>query len=592
MSPSAGDPLEHRQLELAAEHRRGGEDVVARPVQPVDAREDEPFDGVGHLHLDLAVQPPVPVLADERAGVQQGAHDLLQVEGIALRAVEDPPLEVDGQRRRPDQRVEQRPVLALVQQIEGELPGAVRQLAQGALAQHPRRVLALRPRDEDDEQSGVLGEIEQGLHELERGGIGPVHVVQRHHERPAFRQRAQKQGHRFERALLDALRCEIDRRPASRLLEQSHEERLQALGLVAEVLRAGRPQASDRSVLGRRRVAQPVEQQAAQGQVRVRLTVRHAAPVQPEASGIPRGGLEVRVELAHEPALPHARLARHEQHTAGSPGHGVEHFAAGRQLALAPDERGLHPLGRPGARRFPARAPDRKRADVLRLALQSEVDGIAPLERALHRPVRALADEHASRRGGSLQPCGRVQGIAHRRVFDLATRALTPEHRQAGLDPHPDGEVLDPVFAGDLDRVDGHLVDDPQPGANGSFGVVLMRRRGAEQSEQPVSRQFDHRSAELLDDGGHPPHRLADDRREVLRVETLAERRRPDDVGEEGADHLARLPFGGRGDGRSAGGTEAMLFRQRAPAGRARAHGTSLIGPIGRITWNDRATSR
>ena len=90
-----------------------------------------------------------------------------------------------------------------------------------------------------------------------------------------------------------------------------------------------------------------------------------------------------------------------------------------------------------------------------------------------------------------------------------------------------------------------HLGDDAERAANGTLGVVLARRRRAEEREDSVTGEILDVAAERLDLADDPRNRLAHDELHVLWVEPLCERGRADDVGEDGRQDLALLPHGG-----------------------------------------------
>ena len=81
-----------------------------------------------------------------------------------------------------------------------------------------------------------------------------------------------------------------------------------------------------------------------------------------------------------------------------------------------------------------------------------------------------------------------------------------------------------------------HQLEDPQRGQSGALRVVLVRRRDAEVRADAVSLIGLHDAAVLLDGAAHDRHALADERLGLVRREALAERGRPDDVGEQDGD--------------------------------------------------------
>ena len=68
-----------------------------------------------------------------------------------------------------------------------------------------------------------------------------------------------------------------------------------------------------------------------------------------------------------------------------------------------------------------------------------------------------------------------------------------------------------------------------------------MGSRGAEQGQQAVPGHVLHRPSEGFNRRGHQRNGLTHHRPEVLWVESLGERRRADDVREQGGDGAARF---------------------------------------------------
>ena len=85
-----------------------------------------------------------------------------------------------------------------------------------------------------------------------------------------------------------------------------------------------------------------------------------------------------------------------------------------------------------------------------------------------------------------------------------------------------------------------HLRDHAQRAAHRALGVVLARRRRAEEREHAVAGEILDVPAERLDLADDARDRLADDVLHVLGIDALRERRRADDVGE---DRRHNLPF-------------------------------------------------
>ena len=81
-----------------------------------------------------------------------------------------------------------------------------------------------------------------------------------------------------------------------------------------------------------------------------------------------------------------------------------------------------------------------------------------------------------------------------------------------------------------------------EPGEDRALCVVLMRDRGAEQREQPVTLQLRDRALVAMDRLEHRVERPAHQSAQFLGVQPLRQRRVPDDVGKQHGDELA-LPL-------------------------------------------------
>ncbi len=133
---------------------------------------------------------------------------------------------------------------------------------------------------------------------------------------------------------------------------------------------------------------------------------------------------------------------------------------------------------------------------------------LAVRDRAACRRLRPLPDEHLSRLGVLLQPCGHVDGVA-------------ADHQLASCCGFAAGDHLA--------RVDAHR----EGGPNRPFGVVLVCLGNAEHGEHCVAGELLCRAPEPLDLGIDQLEELSLKLADVLRIQPLAERGRPGEVGEE-----------------------------------------------------------
>ena len=136
------------------------------------------------------------VVVHERAGVDERADELLEEERIALGGLEDPPLHVGGQR-------------AVADRARAAARGRRRRTAPRASSSRVRcgssratssftrhaRVVALRPRREDEQERASSVSREQPFEELQRRRVGPVQVLERDRDGSVLREaREQRRG--------------------------------------------------------------------------------------------------------------------------------------------------------------------------------------------------------------------------------------------------------------------------------------------------------------------------------------------------------------------------------------------------------------
>ena len=115
------------------------------------------------------------------------------------------------------------------------------------------------------------------------------------------------------------------------------------------------------------------------------------------------------------------------------------------------------------------------------------------------------------------------------------------EDDRPGRDADPNPEAFGAPAAPHLECVLLHLADDAECTAHGPLGVVLPRRRCAEEGKDAVTGEVLDVTAERLHLAHDPCHRLAHDELHVLRVEPFRERCRADHVGEDGRQNLPLL---------------------------------------------------
>ena len=198
----------------------------AAGLEPIDPREDHLLDGRRDLHGDLVVETPAAALVMyQRARVGQRSDELLEEERVALGGLEDPPLDLGGQRVVADERVQQLAAGVAGQRLEGQLARPVRQLARRRLLHRQAMVVALRPRREDQKERVVLGVDRQQPQELKRGRVRPVEVLERDDDGAVDRQARRQRAHHLERAVLERLGRELGEAGLDVGLQREAEQR-------------------------------------------------------------------------------------------------------------------------------------------------------------------------------------------------------------------------------------------------------------------------------------------------------------------------------------------------------------------------------
>ena len=396
--------LQQRHLEAGTDHRRFLDDPSLHRVEPVQAREQQPVQGGGHLRgRRLRGAAPLEPVADQHPRRHQRAHHLLEVQRVASRPLQDQEPQVlrEEMRRVSEPRGQQ--ILAVRPREWHDLDRGVRGPAR---AQRIR--LERRPVHQEQQERTIREPVRDHPEQLDGGGVGPVQILDDQHQR-AGGQPALHQGvGRQEDLALELLGLQMaDARVV--LLEPEHpgergDHRGPILRVDPERLQA-RGQLAPRDLDGIA-VRHPVGVAQERGRRAVGLLAQRRARRAPDRGALEAPGrLEAREELPLQPRLPRPGLADEAQHL-GAPGlHVVEGRVHPTELALAAHEgRGqpeaLEPAGR-------ARGPERPQhaMDPDRLALALERDLLARRERegVMGELIRRVADQDLARGRRALQ---------------------------------------------------------------------------------------------------------------------------------------------------------------------------------------------
>ena len=281
-------------------------------------------------------------------------------------------------------------------------------------------------------------------------------------------------------------------------------------------------------------------------------------------------------ELPQEARLPDTRLAgdRHELDRGLGDGPG-ERLGEERELVLPSHEGGPRRLVDvdPESAAGRQRAPD---LDGLGLALDHD-----RLERLVVDPVAGGPEGHLPHNDAvhgrhRLEARRRVDDVARDDALAVPGTSAERDDGLAGVDPDADGEVEPGPLVVHL----GDRADDPDRGADGSLGVVLVGDGCAEDRHDRVADELLDRAAEALDVGAQARVIRAQGRAHVLRVRVVGAGGEADQVAEQHGHELALLAGSfvlGR-EGGAAGEAEPRAGRVLLRAGRAGQHRASVHG--------------
>ena len=340
-------------------------------------------------------------------------------------------------------------------------------------------------------------------------------------------------------------------RPLRFLGEEAGEHRVELRSCVALVVRLEDPR------LGLDDLPERPERDA--------LAVGQAAAVAPRDDVRPL--VERGAELGHEPALADPGLADDRDELHGRLALGAEErLEQERALVLAADEWAVR-----GGFRLADAAPCADNAPHRdRLGLPLCLHRVECLEgdRRFGRAHGRLVDEHRTDGSCRLQTRGGVHDVPGHDALASFRASAESDDRLARRHGRANRE-LEPLVAQLLDRL-----QDPEPGAHGPLGVVLVRDRRAEDRHHRVADELLDRSAEALDVGLDALVVGTERRSDVLGIGAVGTIREADEVDEEDRYDLPLLADGGGfRQTRAARETEARSLRVLLAARRADDHG-------------------
>jgi hypothetical protein len=472
--------------ELPADDRGTLDDRALAGAEAVEPRGEE--------RLDRGRGNDVPV---EAALGQHGEH-LLDEERVALRRLRDPRPGLPWKRPVADDLGDEELRLLVRESLEqhrgrADLPPAPR----GALLQE------LGAREAEEQDRDVAGEVDDGLDEVEEGGLRPLKVVEDEQQGEIEGERLEQLADRPERLVARGLGVGA---PDSRGDPRRNDLRVRVVG----------KQRGDR--FGRRGPRGLLHDLGERPE-------RDALPVGEAATGQDRGPARNQgAELGGQ-----ARLAdsggteEREERRRPLSGDTVEGLLEQAQLVCPADHRRLPPSDERGVG-----------SDV------EEAEGVTGgLERGglPEELVRPFADENLPGACALLESRSRVDRLAGDR---------SAGHDLSGLDADA-GQETDPPVPLELLVQARESLSQLARRPDGSERVVLVHDRYAEDGHQAARRELGDASAVALGDAGGGLENLSRDAKSRLRVEPSAFARQ---VEEEDGDRLAHLAWRRRRGGR------------------------------------------
>ena len=323
----------------------------------------------------------------------------------------------------------------------------VRELAGHLLLHAPRRVVALQPGRQDQQERRGLRVGEQPLEQLQRRRVGPVQVLEHDRHRAVLREPRDQLADDLERPILQRFGRELGETFRGVGLERQPQQRRQV-----------------RRDLGRASAEEPLDHPAERDAdpqlrlVRERRRSRHAGGRGTASTASTRRTTRIGPR-ATAPGRAEGRRASNRSCSSASsrvlpiPGSPVTSrmppvpartpSTTSRPAASSrsrPISRACTP-SRPRVRTVvPVAASADPRHDRSGLPLEIELRRRSPLEHGLDQPERLLPDEHGARLAERLQPGRRVHRIAERGVLDAAPRADRADDDRPRLDADADAE--------------------------------------------------------------------------------------------------------------------------------------------------------
>ena len=505
--------------------------------EPVDARAEHAGQGLGDRRLKNRLRgAPVLTLPNHLAPVDQRAQHFLEIEGIALRALEDLRPDCLGQVLDVEEVAEQFLGGRGVERLEIDARERRAEAGLQTIDQLPAGRAPIRPQDADHQQRLEGGERCDLCDQLQRRIVRPVQIIHdkdlRVHAAVGPHRRLDGVDHRRGDAIDHGFPGERRQHyPALLGVDRQHR-------LVERHIEGPQMQPVD---IGLKFLAQ------LRGGVHLRCADDLPAELAPWiiGDGLAIGdgarfdpvwlvglGIARPLELGEQARLAQARLADDGHHRSLALAESVKALVEQRHFLVAADQRRGDTLKSSCSSRHRLDAGNLEGLDRGLLALHLDGAARIEVELGLHQPVGIGADQNRSGVRGRLQPRRNIGRVAHRGVFRPDRVADESENGGAGVDAHSQIEVDAMAALDDLRVLPGGLLN-VEPGAYRPFGIVFVGDRRAEEGQNGISHQPRDRAAIARHRRVHQPERAIHDQRPVFGVELLGDRGRAGYVGKK-----------------------------------------------------------
>ncbi len=181
-------------------------------LQAVNARYEHPVQRIRNRdvsHVSRRLPATGGLVLHDGAIVNQRTDDLFHVEGVALGTPEYALFELRRQIFYPQQVAHKHFALGAGEGVQPQVDVAMRVVSRGGCPQPPGAMVPLRAEDANEQQWNAVGQGQQSLQQLDRGGVGPVQVLADENQRTVAGGTLNQGLHGAEGAGLELLTLQI-----------------------------------------------------------------------------------------------------------------------------------------------------------------------------------------------------------------------------------------------------------------------------------------------------------------------------------------------------------------------------------------------